>query len=190
MPPTFEKALKNPESKKLVFARYKLRMELFGWIAADSAYPNIWYTLVSDISDVLSVDESETTAVEVASLAALNAQDTSTVGAFFWDTLNNIIYVKPLDDSGTDIYSYLYIAIVLLAYSRHGDVHDSLPHAATVSRVPSASLRTSEVFDGKLAQVGGGNISMENSESLFVRNDVEIDGILEMVAALETMGGV
>lgn len=187
---TFEKALKNPNSRKLVFTRLKLKAELFAWIEEGSAHPDVWYVDVSDIKDVLSITEDEADMAEVASLAALDVLDTSSVGGFFWDFDNDKVFVKPLSTSGTDIYTYLYVAIFLLAYSKHGGEYDSLPHDAVISKVPRMSLRTSEIFDGKVAQIGGGSVSFENADSLFVREDVEIDGKMEIVSILETLGGV
>ena len=175
---TFAEALENPSSQKKVFARMKLKMEMFAWVLAGSPLPGIWYTPVSNITDVISSNEDEVAMTETVSLVALDALDTSSVGGFFYDFGAGRIYVKPKTESGTDVYSFLYIATVLLAYSKHGGEYLGLPHDSVVTKVPRVNLRVGEVFTGKVAQIGGGSINMQNTDNLFVRNDVEIDGLL------------
>lgn len=182
---SFENALKQTSSKKLLFARYELLKELTGWLEVGSAHPGIWYTDIADIADVISCNEDEELMTEVASLSALDAQDTSSVGAFFWDAFARCIYVKPMATSGTDIFTFLYIGKILLAFSKDGGDLDSLPYDARVADVPKASLRVGEIFDGKVSPLSTGTIKVENTDLLFNRKDLEIDGEVVMVMAIE-----
>jgi len=132
--PTFEDALKNPVSKKLVFVRMNLRKQLFGWFEADSAFSSIWFAAMTD--QLTGVVEDGEAMTETASLSALDAQDTSSVGAWFWDEDDNRVYVKPMDSSGTDIFDFLYISTIRLRLSKHGEVlnDDDLPYDGKVWR--------------------------------------------------------
>lgn len=186
---SFEDALQYTSSKKLLFAQYRLRKELTGWIEAGSAHPDIWYEAIADITDMDSCNEDEVVMTEKVSLAALDGQDTSAVGAFFWDAINRRMYVKPKSTSGTDIFSFLYVATVLLAFSKEGGDFESLPYEARISDIPRATLRVGEVFDGKVTPIGTGNIRAENADRLFCRRDLEIDGEVQMVTAIEVRTG-
>jgi hypothetical protein len=182
---SFADALEHTSSKKLLFAQYRLRKELFGWIEVGSAHPDIWYEEVDDVTDVVACTEDEEDMTEVASLTALDAQDTSTVGAFFWDAANGRTYVKPKSDSGADIFTFLYIATVLLTFSKDGGDLDSLPYDGRIADIPRGTLRVGEIFDGKVTPLSTGNVKVENSDLLFCRRDLEIDGEVTMVTAIE-----
>lgn len=179
--PTFEEGLQNPASKKLVYVRMNLRKHLYGWI--EDALDDIWYTGMTDF--LVSITEDENAMVKKTSLAALDSQDTSSVGAWFWDEAADRVYAKPL--SSGDIFDFFYISTIRLMLSKHGGVlaDDSLPYEGKISNVPSLALRTSEIFDGKVGQIGSGNVSMENADAFLVREDIEIDGELEVLAAFE-----
>jgi hypothetical protein len=186
---SLENALNNTSSKKLVFTKCQFRKELTGWIEAGSTYPDIWYEAIADIVDVVSCNEDEVAMTEKSSLSALAAQDTSTVGAFFWDALAGLLYVKPKAESGTDVFSFLYVALVLLTFSKDGDDYGGLPYEARLSETPKAKLKVSEIFDGKVTPASTGNVKAQNTDRLFCRRDIEIDGEIELITAIEVSTG-
>lgn len=186
---SFENALKNTTSKKRLFAQYKLLKELTGWVEAGSAHPDVWYETVNNITDMLSCNEDEAAMTEVGSLSALDSQDTSSVGAFFWEASDRRMYVKPKADSGADIFSFLYIATVLLAFSKGGGDFQSLPYDARISAAPKATSRVGEIFDGKVTPLSTGNIKVENADQLFNRKDLEVDGEVIMITTIQVGAG-
>jgi hypothetical protein len=182
---SLEDALVYTSSKKLVFTKCKFRKELTGWIEAGSAYPDIWYEEIADIVDVVSCNEDEVKMDELPSLTALNAWPTTRVGAFFWDALNGRMYVKPKTSVLVDIFIFLYIAVVLLAFSKDGDDYEGLPYEARLSETPKAKLKVSEIFDGKVTPTSTGGVRAQNTDLLFGRKDIEIDGEIELITAIE-----
>lgn len=186
---SLKEALQNTSSKKLVFTKCRFRKELSGWIEAGSAFPGIWYEEILDIIDVVSCNEDETAMAKKDSLTALDAQDTSTVGAFFWDSLAGRAYVKPKAESGTDVFTFLYVATVLLTFSKDGGEHEGLPYEARLSETPRAKLKVGEIFDGKVTPTSTGGVRAENTDKLFFRRDIEIDGEIELITAIEVSTG-
>jgi hypothetical protein len=181
---SLEDALNNTSSKKLVFTKCKFRKELTGWIDFISS---IKYEAINNIVDVLSCNEDEVTMTEVASVAALVLQSTTTVGAFFWDALTGRMYVKP--KAGTGVFSHLYIAKVLLTFSKDGSDYEGLPYEARLSETPKAKLKVGEIFDGKVTPTSTGGVKAQNTDLLFGRKDLQIDGEIELITAIEVGTG-
>lgn len=189
MPLSYEDALKNPASRKIVLVRALFRKHLFAWREAGSGYPGIWWVPETTDHFIGGMEDGVDMTVE-ASLAALEVADTSLVGALFYSANEGRLYMKPKDVSGTTIYDYFYIGIIQQLFSKDSVEHESLPWDARISSLPTLNLRTGEIFDGKLGQIGGGGVGLENSDVYFFRRDIELDGEMEILAAFETMGGV
>ena len=185
MAPSLEDALNNTSSKKLVFTKCKFRKELTGWITVAGS---IKYEVIDNIVDVLSCNEDDVAMTQVASVSALVLQSTTTVGAFFWDPLLGFVFVKP--KAGTVVFSHLYIAQVLLTFSKDGDDYQGLPYEARLSETPKAKLKVGEIFDGRVTPTSTGGVKAHNTDQLFHRRDIEIDGEVELITAIEiSVGG-
>jgi hypothetical protein len=183
---TFADGLQETNSRKLVFTRLTHRKELFDWTLSGSVY----YGPMIDPMRLVGVNEDDVEATETASLSALNALDTSTVGGWWYDWENELVYVKP--KSGTTAFDHLWIGSVELRLSRDGDELDDEVFDGRVSDVPSLTLRTNEVFDGKVAEIGAGNIRIANTSedglNFYMSLGIEPDGLAQVVEQLEIFG--
>lgn len=179
---TFDDALQENISRKLVFVKQTHRKQLIAWTLSGSVY----YAPMPDPLVVTGVKENDVAATETASLAALNAQSTATVGAYWFDFENELIYVKP--KAATSVFDSLWVATVEINISRDGGEVDSEPYEARVSNVPAITQRTNELFDGKVAEIGAGTIKMVNVAGFLQSAKVELDGQAQVIEQLEVFG--
>lgn len=177
---TYSDGLLHPASRKLVFAQYTFRRQMWAWVADSGVHydTNIVAPLLPS-----AMNENDAEATEVASLAALQAQDTSVVGAWWWNATNERLYVKP--KAGNTAYEQLWIASLRLLISRHGGELDDEPYDARISVAPSTSLQTAPIFDGAVARIGVGAIQENNVDALIQRARLQPDGQVQLIEQLE-----
>ena len=174
---TFLTASEQPASQKLVFSIMTTRKHFFAWAVNGAAYEQ------ASADEITNVMENDVEMTEEASLAAVQAAVTTAVGAWFWDIDTLGLYVKP--KATTDVFENFYLASVRIVTSSDGSTLDSLPTDARITKEPTLSLKTPFIFDGKLGQTGAGGIAFQNTDSFFMREDLEPDGLLEIVASFE-----
>ncbi len=150
----------------------------------------IWQTEIVD--QVISIVEDEVLMTETASLSALDAQDTSSVGAWYYDDPDEQLYVKP-KDSFSDVYEGFYVAQIQILYDNFGQDLDDEQYDGRVTSVPKLSIKTSPIFDGRIGQIGSGSMGIENADAILndlILRGYEPDGLVVITAAFETFGGV
>lgn len=186
----FDTASKNPVSKKPVFVKILLLKWIFGHIDDTPTNPGLWKSTVQDL--VIFVNEDEVLMTETASISALNAQSTASVGAWFYDTDNELLYIKP-KASFSDVYEGFYVAQVQILYDNFGQDLSDEQYDARITSVPKVSIKTSPIFDGRIGQIGSGSLGIGNADAILntlILRGYEPDGRVEITAAFETFEGV
>ena len=174
---TFLQASELPATQKLVFSIMTTRKHFFAWAVNGAAYEE------ASADEIVNVFENDVEMTEESSLAAVQVAVTTVVGAWFWDIDTLRLYVKPKATTG--VFENFYRASVRIVASSDGSTLDSLPTDERITKEPTLALKTPFIFDGKLGQTGAGGISYHNVDAFFVREDIELDGLLEIVASFE-----
>lgn len=177
---TYSDALDWESSKPLAYARMSFLKLYFGWVADSS----LWYADM-DIGAVAvsmneqSVGSSFAVMTEKASLSALQAQDTTAVGAWWWDFDNGRVYVKP--KSGETVFDgNVYVGVVRMDVSEHGGELSGERFDASITRLPTQVQRGNEILDGSVSQIGGGSVAIQNVDKLIIRLGLEPDGVASL----------
>lgn len=182
-----EEALEFETSAPEAYAQFLHFKQFYGWVADGGA----WY---SDLPEVVAVSVNEqsvgglfTAMTKTFSLIALVAQDTSVVGAWFWDFDNERVYAKP--KAGETLFDgNLYLGVIRI------DVSESSPellgerYDPSITKLPVQTQRGNEILDGSIPQIGGGSVSTQNVDKLIVRLGLEPDGVallIEQIGVLQ-----
>lgn len=177
---TYSEALDWESSKPLAYANFTHFKWFFAWVA-DSG---VWY---SDLPEVVALSMSEKSVggslvemVETASLAALQAQDTTAVGAWWWDSDSDRMYAKPKDtETVFDGNRYLGVIRIDVSDGKSNEL-DGERYDASITKLPRQVQRGNEILDGSVSQIGGGSVSIQNVDKLILRLGLEPDGVASM----------
>lgn len=177
---TYAEALDWETSKPLAYANFTHFKWFFGWVPDSS----VWY---ADLPEVValnmfekSVGGSLTEMTKTASLSALQAQSTVSVGAWWWDFDNERMYVKP-KDTETVYDGNRYLGVIRIDVSDSSNVLDGERYDASITRLPTQVQRGNEILDGSVSQIGGGAVSIQNVDKLIIRLGLEPDGVASLV---------
>jgi hypothetical protein len=174
---TFEEGKQAAASKKIVFADGTFLKHFFGWESDSSVWSQ------ASEQQVTALTENDVTASQQISLAVLQSADTSTVGAWFYDSGEAKLYVKP--KSGSTVYENFYVGTLNIVISNMGDTYNSVKREAAITGTPGQNIKTSNVFDGKLARISTGSIKRENTSNFATTPDYEPDGKIALIASFE-----
>jgi hypothetical protein len=174
---TFQQALEHPSSRKLVFVKVQFLKNFFGW------FPDSGIWKASNIENVSALKENGFLATKESSISAVASATTTIVASWFYG--DGFLYVKP--KSGETVFENFYIGQIDLFLDTSGELLSGDQHEARLTNVPSLSLKTSQVFDGRLGKVGAGSVSIENVDNFLSRLDVEPDGKTTVQSVIETI---
>lgn len=104
----------------------------------------------------------------------------STVGSFYFDSGNRVLYVNP--PTGRNIYTDTFQAKLAFYFSRKTKHLRGIPWVGRLMNAPSLSLRIDARFTG-VGQVGSGSISLANRDGFFD----ELDEAVQWDAGTVTM---
>ena len=182
---TYAEGLEFTSSEKVVFADLVFFQRRFDWTLVsgttyDSTFP--------DELRMVSMTERDTrdgdavTMQEAASLVALNALDTSTVGGWFWDLAALKLYAKP--KATTSIFDNMYLAEVQYPVSIRLNESEGDAYCPVMSTAPTTTQQGSEVLDGRVARIGAGSTSLQNVENFIIAQGLEPDGRITIKRAI------
>lgn len=174
---TFQTGRESPASRKLVFSQLTLRKWFFGWTESGSLF------FQDTQQEVTAVNENGAAMESQVSLVALNAYDPAAVGGFFWDQDAALLYVKPI--TGTTAFENFYVASLEVIVSTEGSAYNGTLRKAKILSKPGQNIKTSNLFDGKLARIATGTIALENTGGFATVPDFEPDGSAALIASFE-----
>mgnify|MGYP003571971490 CR=1 FL=1 len=193
---TYATQIKNPVSRKVVFATALFPKEFYGWeFLASGTYTqdsdeNIPYTSgkVSITEQVPGGDAVDLGAPQ-SSPAAVFGNPATTKGVWYWNWAEEKLYYKP--KSGTTPYENFVLANVQFRWGNFGgEDSTSLPFEPAITTMPTMTLRTGQRFDAELGQTGSGSLGMANYQQLMSRMDIEPNPRIEIKERIDTIGGV
>lgn len=176
---SYADALLNSHSRKEVFTYWDLRSHVYSWEASGTA--DVWVVTIQDAT-VVGVNLDDAAMDEAASLGGIAA------GEYFWDGATEQLYVRT--GPGLQPFGSLYIATLRFRFNTDGEELSDEPYDARVADVPALTVRTGEVFDGKVGVTAAGAIALHNADALLNRSDIEPDGEVTVISRLKTFGGV
>lgn len=186
---TYEQAAAWGTSRKQVFMEDSRRRHEYAWVFSGTA--DIYQIDTPDAVDVCRVLEDGNDTNEVGSLAALSSQDTSAVGAYFFDASAETLYVKAVDDGGINPFDHFYVATHVFRFDKEGAEDDNNDvHDARITTAPTQSIVASEVMDGRVLQTGSGSVGLENTDALISRRDLEPDGEVTFKERIGVFGDI
>jgi hypothetical protein len=189
---TYSDQIKNPVSKKVVFATATFLKHFFGWLPNNPA-DNTYYQESSE--NVTAMRENgEDLGTPESSQSALNSADTSLKGAWFWEWDNTDepkrrIWYKPI--SGTTPYDNFVLADIGFRWGNFGGEDSTgLPFDPIITTMPTVTMRTGQRFDAELGQTGSGSLGMAKALEIMSRTDFEPNGRITFTERIDTFGGV
>jgi hypothetical protein len=179
---TFAEAAKDSVSRKNVFANIRFRKNLFDWASAPN---DIWRVSVDGLLSMGGVLEEDVSMPSQADLAALEAADVSGSGSYWHDIENKEIAIKAKDSARPFLRQYT--AGVNYKAGNLGPTLEDVKYDQTLTGVPNITKKQSEIFDGTVGELGGGNSNTANEKAQWQLFGVEPDGDVEIIERIDVI---